>query len=76
MGGKVSDPQNWKQTVSSIRLMRSVQPNPLDGAEIAHRQVSLFLTTRGMNIVRQMFGGDPCVHRQETSACLPALSAA
>jgi len=61
MGGKV----NSRQAVPGIRLMRSAQPHPLDGAEIQHRQVDLFLTTRGMDMVRQMFGGDPRLHRPE-----------
>lgn len=65
MGGNVYGPDNSKQVAPSIRLMRSVQPNPLDGAEIQHRRASLFLTTRGMDMVRQMFGGDLRVHRPE-----------
>lgn len=65
MGGKVYGPGNSKQVLASIQRIRGTQSHPLDGAEIQHRQVDLFLTTRGMDIVRQMFGGDPRVHRPE-----------
>jgi len=65
MGGNVYGPGNSKQVLASIQRIRSTQPHPLDGAEIQHRQVDLFLTTRGMDIIRQMFGGDPRVHRPE-----------
>jgi len=65
MGGKVYGSGNSQQVLASIQRIRSTQPHPLDGAEIQHRQVDLFLTTRGMDIIRQMFGGDPRVHRPE-----------
>jgi hypothetical protein len=65
MGGNVYGPGNSKQVLASVQRIRSIQLHPLDGAVIQHRQVDLFLTTRGMDIIRQMFGGDPRVHRPE-----------
>jgi hypothetical protein len=58
-------PGNSPQAVSGIRLMRGVQPDPLKDAEIQHRQMDLFLTMKGINMIRQMFGGDAHVHGPE-----------